>query len=365
MPKNLKKTLTEKLLANTISPEELKQLMDPNIMSIEDLQPIILRIFNLNQGAIINKSSAHLGAIGKLNRISQKRRDRRYRKKIKNGFRAKSEQNIVILAEGDSWFEFPIFLNEVIDHLSKRKNYAVKSLAYGADWLSNILYEGKYVTELDIHKPEVFLISGGGNDLVGGYRLSKLVHKNTKQSLLSTQTNLPSKYPNHPKRDAKRYNMGKRFLNKDYEALMNVFRIQYTLLFKSIYHVKSPHKDLITLTHGYDYGIPSKKINFSIDIRNLHQPFLNLFLRSGKWLYEPLMINGIIDPTQQKAIIYAMIEDFNEMLIDIGDSFPNVIHIDTRGMVKEKDWFDELHPKGKVFKKIAEKFSAVIDNRFD
>src|SRR5690606_13444516 len=117
---------------------------------------------------IINNSDADAGYIGKLNRKSQKKRDRKFWKKIKTG-----KVDKVILAEGDSWFEYPRFITDVIDHLNKRNDYAIKSIAYGGDWLSNILLENEYIEELSLLKPDVFLISGGGNDIVGGYRLAQ------------------------------------------------------------------------------------------------------------------------------------------------------------------------------------------------
>jgi len=83
--------------------------------------------------------------------------------------------------ENLKWFQFPrVYLNidpvkDIVDWLIEDTKYAVKSLAAGSDWLSNIFYTGEYVEELPKISPDVFLISGGGNDLVGNNRLSIMV----------------------------------------------------------------------------------------------------------------------------------------------------------------------------------------------
>ena len=84
-----------------------------------------------------------------------------------------------IVIEGDSWFEHPI-IKDTFDWLSEKLQgkYALYSLAHGGDWLMNIIRDGKYISELPIIKPEVLLLSGGGNDLVDYNRLSLMVDSN-------------------------------------------------------------------------------------------------------------------------------------------------------------------------------------------
>lgn len=101
------------------------------------------------------------------------------------------------------------------------------------------------------------------------------------------------------------------------------------------------------------------------------QAVLNRFLRSGKWLRQPLMLRGIVDPDEQRCIVRAMIHQFNEMMIGVVESkqpgsenyrFPNVFHIDCRGAVAPADgWYDELHPKSEYFEKIARAYQDCID----
>ena len=81
----------------------------------------------------------------------------------------------MILAEGDSWFQFPICVKDIIDWLIKEDNFAVYCIAAGGDWIANIIYEEKYIEELSVHALDVFLMSGGGNDMVGGNKLAVMV----------------------------------------------------------------------------------------------------------------------------------------------------------------------------------------------
>ena len=57
-----------------------------------------------------------------------------------------------------------------------------------------------------------------------------------------------------------------------------------------------------------------------------------------------------------------MIFEFNEMLKTIAGEFQNVYYIDCRGVAKgQKDWYDELHLKSHVFKKVARVYSRLIN----
>ena len=50
------------------------------------------------------------------------------------------------------------------------------------------------------------------------------------------------------------------------------------------------------------------------------------------------------------------------MLKTIAEEFPNVCHIDCRGIAKgQKDWYDELHLKSHIFKKVAKVYSMLIN----
>lgn len=151
-------------------------------------------------------------------------------------------------------------------------------------------------------------------------------------------------------------------LNKEFYALLAVFQLQYTVLCNKIYDDDCKHKNVITITQGYDYPIPSPKRRISL--RTPLQPLVNTFLDSGNWLYTPLMIKGILDEYTQRSIMFTMIFEFNEML----SSFTKiekykVYHVDSRGLTtSHDDWYDELHLKSHVFKRVAKTYEYIIRN---
>ena len=343
-------TTKEKLIDNLIkSPknfteEQLNELFELDDFTYKDLRPILLRIFDLNSRTVLNKSDADKGLLGWLNNRSRKKKEKLFWKKIKNGAFSK-----IILAEGDSWFEYPLFVTEIIDHLNKsKKMYAISSLAYGGDWIANILYEQEYIERLSLLKPDVFLISGGGNDIVGDYRLAQLTNKRKNISV-----------PNNIKLDSieEKIEFADKCFNTEFFALLNLFKLQYKLLFKSIEQNTDKFKNLRIITQGYDYAIPSSKIGFGF-IR----PITNFFIGNGKWLKTPLILNGYREESEQISIITGMIHHFNEMLIKVGAEYKNVYHIDSREFVDpKKGWYNELHPKSKEFKIIASVFEKCIE----
>jgi hypothetical protein len=365
-----KAKLITKLLKNPggFSEADLDQLLRPENpqekITAQELVKITRRIFDINDTTILNRSDASMGMIGRLNRRSRRKRNKSYFRKIRNGFRA-DPANKVILAEGDSWFEFPIFVKDIIDWLAKREDYAIYSLAYGGDWLANIMYQGEYIEGLPVHDPDVFLISGGGNDMVGGNRLTTmLINPGKNANKINSPSNeyidfVWSKLGNTP--EAQDILEGSPYLTGEFTSFINVIRLQYELMFSNIF-IKYP--DLKIITQGYDYAIPDPRIHFGLNIPYWHQPLLNYFTGTGKWLYESFMLKGITDIRLQKKIVRAMIFDFNEMLVKIATktNYPNLYHIDCRGACNETShWYDELHPKSHIFKRIAQKYQDCID----
>ena len=148
---------------------------------------ILKRIFDANEPSVLNMSEADVGLLGRFNRNTHGKRRENFLKKFRKagfgqGRRNGSgiEKNYLVMAEGDSWFLFPkVFfwtpVKDIIYWLSRQDRYAVYSLAAGGDWLSNIIKTADYIEELDRINPDAFLFSGGGNDMVGNYRLAKMI----------------------------------------------------------------------------------------------------------------------------------------------------------------------------------------------
>ena len=139
-------------------------------------------------------------------------------------------------------------------------------------------------------------------------------------------------------------------------------RAQYTMLFKGIYENTDKFEKMISITHGYAYPYPSNSNHFSW--RYPLQPLVNWLLQTGKWLFRPLMIKGIIDKKLQRAIVMTFIYEYNQMMIEIDNQFPNVYHIDCRDIPEgENDWYDELHLKSHKFKEVADRYIRLIEEK--
>ncbi|MEL6672577.1 MAG: hypothetical protein AAFR61_10310 [Bacteroidota bacterium] len=379
-----------------------------------NIREIIRRIFDTNDSGIFNNSEADEGQLGIFNEKDRARRNKHFFKVMNKGFRdQKNTQNVVILAEGDSWFEFPRVslrkirlpwigwdpVRDIVDHLmdlprlirlirKKIKNtqdtpanlnqqnraFAVKSLAAGGDWLSNMIHGAEYIEELRAISPDVFLFSGGGNDLLGNNRLAALVRDRVHEGPLSIHRGIHDGNPRYinallEKRLNKKTNFpleeemylrGLKWLRKDFFHVLSLCMTQYFLLVSEITKL-GKYKKLLLITQGYDAPQPSNKL---APWWKLPQRIVNKSLGSGKWLYQPLMMKGITNPKDQEAIIYTMIYEFNEMLIQLAEykAFRNLFHIDCRGVGKKpEDWFDEIHLTSKRYADVAFTFFTCIN----
>ena len=372
-----------------------QHLQEINILQLNEL---IHSVFYGSNSFMLNRSHAFDGFIGTLNKTADDKKLKEFHKKIRNGFRDPKlyPNNKIVLVEGDSWFEYPIFIKDISDHLEKKPNLALYSIAHGSDWVANMISNLQYEYDYVKIKPDVFIISGGGNDLVADSRLSNFILlnpvpedapflKNYRNYVILRMTRKPvlmctSEYCNI---DYKYYNdsipfykseidttlleqivTGRRFLNKNFYRFMATFKLEYKMLFKSLRKVDPDRFNSIRIiTQGYDYAIPSYKKSFGI----------RMFMNNGEFLKEPLMMNGINDPLLQQSIMKTIIFEMNEMLIELGKEYNNVYHVDARGItayyekLKGKKqgtyWYDELHPKSKIFGIIANVYSDIIDDK--
>ena len=336
-------------------------------LSFDDIRYCIRKIYNLTESQLEKTSNANEGIMGFLNRKSTARRKKKFNRRIK---KIKDTANRkIIYAEGDSWFQFPLFIRDIIDWLNRfnQKRNIIYSDAYGGDWITNIIYESQYVPALSVLRPDFFLISGGGNDLVGNNRLAIMVRReNDPVEPCEKYTAIDQINDPDPDLDEKHKQMivdAQKYITKEFYAFLLTIKAQYILLFRSIYHPDSPHKNMISITQGYDYAIPGMRPKWRI--LHLFQVFVNFLVDNGGWLKRPLNIRGIFCPEIQKLIVTAFIYEFNLIFISLARNFgfDNLYHIDCRGLADKqpRSWYDELHYRSRVFKKVAEAYQSIID----
>jgi hypothetical protein len=348
------KTLTE-ALENEILPEKI-------------IRKTAIEVLDLSPNGIF-RSGATEGIVGMVNTRNRAKRQEQFWDRIQQDFR-KNKNNIVVLAEGDSWFDHP-FLQDIIDHLNRNKNVAVFSLAFAADWLDNMLYQGEYIDMLSVIKPDVFMVSGGGNDLLGDKKISIMCHAikegyyvERKECIFASD--IPKKYADGLKdnKDAKDIKAGVKYLTKEFFSFLNVMQWQYYVLFSS---VRKKYEYMPILTQSYDFATPQGLIKRSWTLSYWYQRPFNTILQSGKWL-ETTMRNAQIDNLNtMHQIIKAMLYLFKSMVIETATDFKYIYHIDSQGISEPKDWFDEIHVKSHKFLQISQTYvramQEVIQNR--
>lgn len=242
-----------------------------------------------------------------LNSMSKMRRRYHYGRRIK-----KNPNLIRIVSEGDSWFQYPLLLDDVVDNLSE--DYAVFSLGAAGDLLADMIAVDEITDAIQEERPQLFLISGGGNDMVGDERLATLLHP-------FAEGRLPVEYP-----------------NDNFKRFLTDMENQYRLLFNKVLNL-SP--DLKILFHGYDRAIPN----------------------NGRWLGKPMKKKlNIRTKKLQRNIIAIMINQFNATMEKLAAEFHgSVVYVDCRGVVADKNWHDELHPDNVGYSAVAEKFKSSIE----
>ncbi|MBX5101019.1 hypothetical protein HJB52_03885 [Rhizobium lentis] len=242
----------------------------------------------------------------------------------------------VLVSEGDSWFQFPFFLEDVIDQLGP--DYVISSLDAAGDTARNMVYGSKeYMPELlrqKAHKVRAFLFSAAGNDVIGQNEFGEPV-------LLELLKNYSS-----GKSAAWHVNQGVlspilQFLENAYRDVINTIR-------------KDPDfKKLPIIVHGYDFAIPG---GFSGDTRH------PAWAKQDQWLGGPMRKKRITDTTLQRDIIRFLITALYDMLERVageaGDTF--VFIADIRGKVADNQWADEIHPNDDGFKAVAKVFRATL-----
>jgi hypothetical protein len=366
----LKDDLIKKLLANRISFSEFTALRGN--VDEHRLSAIVQKIYDLNDEQV-KKIAALAPVMAKIDAVKNSQRNNKFYNRIKNGFRT-NPGNKVILVEGDSWFNYPILLSDVIDWIGMERNLAVYSLASGGDWLLNMLNARKYIEQLSVMHPDVFIISGGGNDLVGSNRIAAMVEPTGKSDeFINSEWAQLLMRKSLPGFDPYRFNNGLSYISKDFFALLMFFQLQYIYIFNGILigstdgPANSKFPGIKIITQGYDYARPSRNKGFGLKPWRWYKPFARLFLGHGTWLKTPLDLRGISNYQDQCDVIYAMIYLFNEMMIETGELFQKstgydcVFHIDSRGSVGDKGWTDELHPLPSRFRQTGKAFIDCIN----
>ena len=243
---------------------------------------------------------------------------------------AKRKNKPVVVSEGDSWFDYPMYLN-IIDHVDDTQRFAIKRLEFSGDTVENMIGRGdrwrgvsSLKTVVEDYQPRLVLFSGGGNDIAG-----KEIAGGIKQY---DSTNSPEWHID----------------TRVWRTLTGYIRDGYVKLIETI----GPLAPI--LAHGYDDVIPANK-----------PAKYDGFSVAGPWLYPEMTARGI-PAAMQKRIGKAMITWFNDMLAELEDAYAEngyFTHLDIRGTLGPDGWANEIHPTRQGFRDIADAFLAEMDRK--
>jgi len=247
----------------------------------------------------------------------------------------------VLVAEGDSWFDYP--LHDVLKILEDDHGYDVESVAHKGDRVEDMAYSDGQLEEFTrrIEKllrngsipPRAILLSGGGNDVAGDEFGLLLNHRASSIAGL-----------NHAVVEGI---INERIMGSYLTIIQNITNI-------CVNRIGHP---LPIIVHGYDYPVPDGR------------GFLGgWWFLPGPWFEPGFREKGFKVIQERIDIVKTLIDIFNEMLkiVTSRPEFNHVHFVDLRktlstGNNYQDDWGNELHPTEKGFKKITNKFAQVID----
>lgn len=254
-------------------------------------------------------------------------------------FRRRAAQGLpVLVSEGDSWFQFPIFLEDVIDNLLARFN--IWSVDAAGDTLQNmVLQNPEYLQALRARRGDVraFLFSGGGNDLIGEDDDGEPI---VARVLRRFEAGRPAAWYHDTEAVAERL----RFIEGCYRRVLD--------------DVQAEFSGLPVLCHGYDYVVPGGAPG---------DPRRPMWARQDQWIGGPMRDRlGITDPSLQRAIVRGLIDRLNDRIRGLcggnvpGGAYRHGFHVDVRGTVGDSRWADELHPTDDGYTRVAARFRDVL-----
>jgi hypothetical protein len=258
----------------------------------------------------------------------------------------------LLIAEGDSWFDYPFF--DVLGCLEAR-GYEVESVAHKGDTLEDMAHEAAQVDKLTrvfekvaarARKPVAILLSGGGNDIAGDEFGTLLNHSGS---------GLPA-------------------LNATVAGGIIDERLRTAMasLIGVVTRLSEVHfgERVRVAVHGYDYAIPDGRGYLG-----------GGWILPGPWLEPGFRRKGYVPEGKRErsaalgsnsGVVHQLIDLYNAMLAGlVGDlaagGLGHVRYVDLRGTLSgalpsayRADWNDELHPTRAGFDRVAERIVAAI-----
>jgi hypothetical protein len=248
----------------------------------------------------------------------------------------------LLVAEGDSWFDYPF--RDVLAALENLR-WEIVSVAHHGDTVESMAYDEPQFSRLERElrrlaqagrQPDAILLSGGGNDIAGDEFSVLLNH---------AASGLPP--------------LNEKVLSGLFEERLESSIVSLaagvTHLSIALYDKKLP-----ILLHGYGYPVPDGR------------GFLGGWgFLPGPWLEPGFRRKGYreADLPQMTALMEVLIDRFNDVVAGIAGS-PNlghVVYVDLRSTLNNslpnkyrEDWANELHPTPDGFEAVAARFDQAL-----
>lgn len=267
-----------------------------------------------------------------LNNILEMRRDskrKRFEAKISSGY-----SGPIIVAEGDSWFEYPNS-EDLLVRLGEK--YAVLGLAKAGDSFSEVTGENDELFQTLKNPPRgkdfhIVMLSLGGNEVMG--HIEDFVHE---------------------------YEYGRpdeKYILPEFRVMLEDVKKKYNAIIQRIINNGTQH----VILHGYDYPDPRYPRERDEEANG------------AQWIGPPLNnLRNIGTITTYRCIANMLLDDFNAMLIEVANRPEHqgrVHYVRLLGTIGKEDknrsaipglWVDEIHGSNEGFKLLAKKFEPTID----
>jgi lysophospholipase L1-like esterase len=247
----------------------------------------------------------------------------------------------LLLAEGDSWFDYPFF--DVLEKLEDL-GYKTESVAHKGDCVEDMAYDFMQLSKLakkfedlaqDGKTPRALLVSGGGNDIAGTEFHVLLNHK---------QSGLP-------------------VINDRIVAGILEDRLQFALvsLLTAVTRLSQQFfaRTVPILIHGYDFPVPDGR------------GYLGGFsILPGPWLEPGFRRKGHAVLKDNTVVMADLIGRYNAVLARLSSQpgLGHVKYVDLQGTLSndlqqqryKKSWGNELHPSEEGYVAVAAVFDQAI-----
>lgn len=232
-----------------------------------------------------------------------------------------AERVLKLVVDGDSWVEYPLFLNDLTDQLSSSLDLALSPIVDETPETANTLSQLTEKANLERIAGEVrrigahgLVISAGGSDLFGP-KLTGLVERHAP-GLAATDYGTPA-----------------------LDAALETIKAGYVKLFDALL---GEFPQLRIFIHGY--ALPPQNAP------------------GGSFIAAPLEKVGIMDMRLQAAVARLVLDRLNGELHALAAGYAGQVHhVDFRRVLRdERLWHDELHPSDAGFERAATELRARV-----